>query len=222
MLALWQRWMSLWSALLNDKNYRADSLHSPESVLTGSLVHLLCMKRELCNVVAACSLHDLKLRNSWKKKCWTNRCFLSEPHKGQIPFNFFHFGLRQFQTWDAPLVYLGAKGWSCPSSLSDPPRWETSPSTISVSERQNKKRGKGWKNVSQSPAFIWNSEETHVEGVDLGIRPVDELLREVAPLHHQHVHLRTRTHTVSCIYTFILSSSTQSPQSGFTTSEFLL
>lgn len=31
---------------------------------------------------------------------------------------------------------------------------------------------------------------THVEGVDLWIRPVDQLLREVTPFHQQHVHLR--------------------------------
>lgn len=30
---------------------------------------------------------------------------------------------------------------------------------------------------------------THVEGVDLWIRPVDQLLGEVAPFHQQHVHL---------------------------------
>ena len=40
-----------------------------------------------------------------------------------------------------------------------------------------------------SGAFILACRGTHVEGVDLRIRPVDQLLREVAPFHHQHVNL---------------------------------
>lgn len=32
---------------------------------------------------------------------------------------------------------------------------------------------------------------TNMEGVDLRIRPVDELLCEVAPFHHQQINLQT-------------------------------
>lgn len=35
-----------------------------------------------------------------------------------------------------------------------------------------------------------------MEGVDLWIRPVDQLLRQVVPFHQQHVHLRRQaSHT---------------------------
>lgn len=139
-----------------------------------------------------------------------NRCFLSEPHKGQTPFSFTD-GVRQSQTWDAPLVYLGATGWSCPSSLSDPPRWETSPSTISVTARQNKNEEKGEKRESESSFYLefWRNSRGRCGSRDTSCRWASPRGRSTSPSACTPAH----THTHSYIYTSILPSSTQSPQS---------
>lgn len=95
---------------------------------------------------------------------------------------------------ELPLSYLAMRGWFCLSFLFDRTRWETCPSKISVMKTKY-----FWALTTElyfvqtllSRAFISWCRWTYVESVDFRIRPVDELLWEVAPFHHQHVHLHT-------------------------------
>lgn len=121
---------------------------------------------------------------------------------------------------ELPLSYLAMRGWFCLSFLFDRTRWETCPSKISVMKTKY-----FWALTTKlyfvqtllSRAFISWCRWTYVESVDFRIRPVDELLWEVAPFHHQHVHLHTfkrhlKAQTEKLLSQFIRRLKTLDPQ----------
>lgn len=108
--------------------------------------------------------------------------------------------------------HLVMKEWFCPSFLFVQPRWETSPSAISVTKPKNIKLHfilfplrllgllftcRKWLRIrsglaAQNGGLLFC--RTHMEGVDFRIRPVDQLLGEVAPFYHQPVYLQRKVY----------------------------